>query len=59
MVQSTLFKRFGGIVMRGNNRAVETLTFYQWLNQYKLTQKKEYKTFQKEVQENLRREYEM
>lgn len=45
--------------MRVNNRAVETLTFYQWLNQYKLTQKKEYKTFQKEVQENLRREYEM
>jgi len=45
--------------MRVNNRAVETLTFYQWLNQYELTQKKEYKTFQKEVQENLRREYEM
>lgn len=45
--------------MRVNNRAVETLTFYQWLNQYELTTKNEYKTFQKEVQENLRREYKM
>lgn len=29
----------GGIIMRVNNRAVETLTFYQWLNQYELTTK--------------------
>lgn len=35
------------------------MKFYQWLNQYELITEKDYKTFQKEVQENLRREYEM
>lgn len=40
-----------------NNCSTGTLTFFQWLNQYELTTKKEYKSFQKEVQENLKREY--
>lgn len=35
------------------------MKFYQWLNQYELITKNEYETFQKEVQDNLKREYEM
>ena len=35
------------------------MRFYQWLKQYELITKNDYETFQKEVQDNLKREYKM
>lgn len=47
--------------MNINNRVVEkeNLTFFQWLNIYELTTKKEFKELSKSKQENYKREFEM
>lgn len=51
----------GGFDMNMNNRRVdkEDLTFFQWLNIYELTTKKEFKELPEYKQENYRREFGM
>ena len=43
--------------MNINNRRVkkENVTFYQWLNIFEMVTKNEFRTFQPEVQENLKK----
>jgi hypothetical protein len=42
-----------------NNRIVETLTFFQWLNLYELTTKKEFRELSLHKQESYKCEYQM
>jgi len=41
------------------NRKVDKLTFFQWLNVYELTTKKEFKTLPEYKQENYKTAYEI
>lgn len=42
-----------------NNRMVEQLTFFQWLNIYEFMTKKEFRELPEYKQENYKKEYEM
>jgi hypothetical protein len=44
---------------RVNNRVVEQLTFFQWLNVYEFMTKKELRELPEYKQENYRTEYEI
>ena len=44
---------------RINNRVVEQLTFFQWLNIYELTTKKEFRELPEYKKENYIKEFEM
>ncbi|WP_342759451.1 hypothetical protein [Kineothrix sedimenti] len=42
-----------------NNRMVEQLTFFQWLNIYEFMTKKEFRELPEYKQENYKKEYEI